>query len=169
MHQARRVKPGMVDRQIKRDFPAQIKPHRVHRPLVRQPLAEGEQQNLGQQARRDRRTTVIRRVTLGEVLITHDLLAVLSQQRVDRPISQQARAPRRIKETLLPFHHPEHRHLAETVNMPICSPNDMRQSGRNNTKTVTTFSAVSSSRSSGVVVTPPGVDQRRGAIGDLTG
>ena len=98
MDQARRVKPGMVDRQIKRDLPAQIKPHRVHRPLVRQPLAEGEQQNLGQEARRDRRTTVIRRVTLGEVLITHDPLAVLSQQRVDRPIRKQAPAPPRINE-----------------------------------------------------------------------
>jgi hypothetical protein len=87
----------MVDRQIKRDLPAQIKPHRVHRPLVRQPLAEGEQQNLGQEARRDRRTTVIRRVTLGEVLITHDPLTVLSQQRIGRPITEQARAPRRIK------------------------------------------------------------------------
>ncbi|HET7047344.1 MAG TPA: hypothetical protein VFI54_03665, partial [Solirubrobacteraceae bacterium] len=68
---------------------------------------------------------------------------MLSQQTVDRPIQQKVRAPRRIKETLLPFRHPEHRHLAGTVKMPICSPNGTRQSGRNDTNTVTTFSAVS--------------------------
>src|SRR4051812_33559908 len=66
-----------------------------------QPVAIRQQQHLGQQTRRDRRTTPPLRVALREVLVTHDPIAVPGQQRIDRVLRQQPRAPRRVKESLL--------------------------------------------------------------------
>ena len=68
LDQARRVKPRVIDRQIQRHLPAQVKPHRLHRAPVREPVAIGQQQHLGQQARRDRRPPPARRIALREVL-----------------------------------------------------------------------------------------------------
>jgi hypothetical protein len=107
-HQARRVKPGVVDRQAERNLPAQIKAHRFHRSLVGEAVAVGEQQHLGEHARRDRRAAMPLRVALGEILVANNPLAVLGQQRVDRLLRQQTRTPRRIKETLLPIRHRKH-------------------------------------------------------------
>jgi hypothetical protein len=56
-NQRGRVKAGVVERQIERDLPAQIEANGVHRTLVGEPLAVGEQEHLGQQAGRDRGST----------------------------------------------------------------------------------------------------------------
>src|ERR1039457_2690662 len=98
----------MVNRQIKRDLPAQIEANGIHRTLIRKPVAIGEQQHLREQARRDRRTPAKRGITLREVHITHDPLTMLRQQRTKRVLRQQIRAPRRIEEAPLPIRYREH-------------------------------------------------------------
>jgi hypothetical protein len=98
----------VVDRQVKRHLPAQIEANRLHRPLVGEPVAIGQQQHLGEQARRDRRAALARRVALGEVLVADDPIAVLGQQAIDRVLRQQIRAPRRVEQAPLPIHHRKH-------------------------------------------------------------
>jgi hypothetical protein len=98
----------MLDREIQRDLPAQIKPHRLHRPLIRKPIAIRQQQHLRQPARRDPRTTTTLRVTVREVLVAHNPFALLRKQHLDRALRQQLRAPHRIKEPLLPIRHRKH-------------------------------------------------------------
>src|SRR4051812_40641915 len=93
----------MVDRQIQRHLPAQIKAQRLHRAPVRQPVAIGQQQHLREQARSDRRPPPPRRIALREILVADDPIAVAGQQRVDRVLRQKPRAPRRVKEPLLTF------------------------------------------------------------------
>ena len=100
------MKARMVDREIQSDLPAQIEPHRLHRPLSREPVAIRQQKHLGKQARRDRRATVALAIAVREVPIAHDPIAMLGKQRVDRVLGKQLRTPRRIEEPLLPIHHP---------------------------------------------------------------
>jgi hypothetical protein len=78
----------MIDRQTERDLPAQIPSHRFHRLLVRQAGAVLQQHHLGQLRRRDRRAPHPPRVALSEILVAHDPIAVLSQQREKRALRQ---------------------------------------------------------------------------------
>jgi hypothetical protein len=50
---------------------------RLHRALVGEPLAVGEQEHLREQARRDRGAALAPRVALGEVLVADDPIALL--------------------------------------------------------------------------------------------
>jgi hypothetical protein len=61
-----------------------------------------------EQARGDRRAALALRVAPGEVLVADDPIAVLGEQHVDRALREQVRAPRRVKEALLPIRHPKH-------------------------------------------------------------
>jgi uncharacterized lipoprotein YbaY len=98
----------VVERQIERHLPAQIEPNRVHRALVGEPVAVGEQQHLGEQARRDRGAALALGVALAEVLVADDPIAVLGEQRVDRVLGDQLRTPRRVEEPPLPIRRREH-------------------------------------------------------------
>jgi hypothetical protein len=98
----------VVERQVERHLPAQIEANRLHRALVGKTLAVGEQEHLGEQARRDRGAALALGVALGEVLVADDPIPVLCQQRVDRVLREQVRAPRRVEEALLPIRHPKH-------------------------------------------------------------
>src|SRR5712692_6733413 len=140
-NQARRVKARVVDRQAKRDLPAQIETNCVHRPLIRQPLPVSEQQHLGEHARRNRRATVALRVTLGEILITDDPIAMLGKQRVNRVLRQQIRAPRRVEEALLPIRH--RKHLSTSLKSAELQGNAMESGGRTRRFSYRTFSVVS--------------------------
>ena len=84
-------------------------------------------------------------VAVREVLIAHDPLAVLGEQRVDESLRQQPRAPSRIEETLLPIRHREHRHLPET--QKATNSREKLRSGRTERPNKQqTFSAVYRSR-----------------------
>ena len=99
--QRRGMKAPVIHRQPERRFPAQIPRQGLHRRLVRDAAAVLEQQNLGQQRRRDRRSPHPLRIALGEVLVAHDPLAMLGQQRKKRPFRQRTNKPRRVKQTYL--------------------------------------------------------------------
>ena len=96
-----RVKARVVERQLERHLPAQVKAQRVHRPLVGESLAVGEQEDLREQARRNRGTSTVGAVAVGEVLVAHDPLAVLGEQRVHRVLWEDARADACVEEPLL--------------------------------------------------------------------
>jgi len=107
-NQRARMKAGVVNRQVERDLEAQVKAHRVHRALIREPVAVGEQQHLGEHARRDRRPPLRTRIALREVLVADDPITVLSKQRIDRALRQQIRTPCRIEKPLLPIRRRKH-------------------------------------------------------------
>ena len=140
LDQARRVKPGMIDRQIQRDLPAQIKPQRLHRAPVREPVAIGQQQHLGQQARRDRRAPPARRIALGEVLVADDPIAVLGQQRVDRAL--RPTAPRTTPRQRTPAD-VRSRQASTTLRNRRFTAKSTVQTGRIPRRHAPTFSAVS--------------------------
>jgi hypothetical protein len=119
----------MINRKIQRDLPTQVEPHRLHRPLIRQPIPIGQQQHLRQHARRDRWPTLALRVAIREIPIAHDPLAVLGQQRIDRVLRQQLPAPRRVKEALLPIRHRQHCLPPRTIETPEFPGKNLR-SGR---------------------------------------
>ena len=96
--QRRRVEPAVIDRQAQGDLPAQIPRDVLHRLLIRAARPVLHQQHLGQQRRRDRRPAAIGRVAVGEVLVAHDPIAVLGQQREERPLRQRPHQLRRIEE-----------------------------------------------------------------------
>jgi hypothetical protein len=102
------VKARVVERQIERDLPAQVEANGVHRALVGEPVAIGEQQHLGEQAGRDRGPAVALGVAVSEVLVAHDPIAVLGEQRVDRLLGEQLRAPCSVEEALLSIRRREH-------------------------------------------------------------
>jgi hypothetical protein len=86
--QRARAPARVVDRQPERNLPAQVPRHRLHRPLIRAARPILQQQHLGQLRRRDRGTADAVGVTVGEILIPHDPLAMLGQQSEQRTIRQ---------------------------------------------------------------------------------
>jgi uncharacterized lipoprotein YbaY len=102
------MEAGVVERQVERHPPAQIEANRLHRSLVGEAVPVGEQQHLGQQARRDRGAAPALRVALREVLVADDPIAVLGEQRIERALRQQLRAPRRVEKAPLPIRHRKH-------------------------------------------------------------
>jgi hypothetical protein len=117
-HQARRMKARVVDRQIERHPPAQSEAKRLHRPLSREPVTVGQQQHLGEQARRNHGAATALRIALREVLVADDPIPVLGEQRVDRVLRQQVGAPRRVKQAPLSIRHRKHPlHLPKTVGL----------------------------------------------------
>ena len=106
--QRRRMPPLMIDRQPQHDLPPQIPRHALHRLLVGHPGPVLQQQHLRQQRRRDRRATHPRRIALREVLIAHDPIAMLSQQREERPLRQRPHHHHRIEQPHLSRLNREH-------------------------------------------------------------
>ena len=103
------MKARVVDREIERVLPAQVEAQRIHRALVGEALAVGEQHYLREQARRDRGAPARLRVALGEVLVGDDPLAVLGEQGVDRLLRDERPADARVEEALLrPIHYLQH-------------------------------------------------------------
>lgn len=115
--QRRRMPALMIDRQTQRHLPAQIPRHRLHRLLIRGARAVLQQHHLRQQRRRDGRTAQPRRIALREVLITHNPITVLCQQREKRPLRQWPRQHRRIE-------HPNLRRLSSKHARMVLNPPD---------------------------------------------
>ncbi len=97
LRQRRRMPPLMIDRQPQRDLAPQIPRHTLHRLLITDPGPVLQQHHPRQQRRRDRRSPLPGRVALCEVLITHDPITVLRQQRDKRPLRQRPHHHRRIE------------------------------------------------------------------------
>jgi hypothetical protein len=88
----------VIDRQPERDLPAQIPRDTLHRLLIRSSRPVLQQQHLGQLRRRNRRAPHPLRIAGREVIITHDLIPMLGQQRKKRPLRQRPNKLGRIKE-----------------------------------------------------------------------
>ncbi len=120
LRQRRRMPALVIDREPKRDLPPQIPRDRLHRRLIRQAGPVLQQQHLRQQRRRDRRASHPSRVARSEVLITHDPVTVLGQQRVKRALRQRPRQQRRIEHPNLS--RPCREHPAMVLNPPDGNP-----------------------------------------------
>ncbi len=97
LRQRRRMPPLMIDRQPQRDLPPQIPRHALHRLLIASSRPVLQQHHLRQQRRRNRRPPHPTRIALREVLITHDPITVLCQQREKRTLRQRPHHHRRIE------------------------------------------------------------------------
>jgi hypothetical protein len=108
LRQRRRMPALMIDRQPQRDLPPQIPRHALHRLLIRHAAAVLQQQHLRQLRRRDRRAPHRRRVARREVLIAHDPIPMLGQQRKKRPVRQRPSKLGRIEKPHLARRHRKH-------------------------------------------------------------
>ena len=78
----------VIDRQPERDLPPQIPRHRLHRLLIRRPVRCWNSITFANNDGRIDGRPIRRRVALREVLIAHDPITVLGQQRKERALRQ---------------------------------------------------------------------------------
>ncbi len=119
----------VIEGDAHRHLPPEVVAQPLHGLLVRDALAVGEQEDLGQMAGRHRGPASALRVAGGKVAVVDDPVAVTGQEAVEGVLRHHVSAPGRVEEALLgPIGHREHPVTSEKA--LACRENPTNRAGR---------------------------------------